>query len=754
MIRHIKLHGVATYTEPVDIDLKDINFFYGGNGAGKTTISNLISGDLVSPTCVVDMNNSENETILVYNKPFVDRSFREVGDITGIFTLGRDASEDQEFIRVKAEEYGIITEQIEGKGNTLEKLGKENRALETKFQEDCWQVQTKYGVVFPKTMTGTRASKNAFSKKCLETYDALDESVVKTIEELKVLYHAAFSKEAAQYEQYIILDLEKAVKLDNNALLSKRITGKVDSDIGRFIEYLGASDWVKRGTILAEKADGKCPYCSQLLPENVKSDIENFFHETYQKECSELKSYAVAYGQFCEVIIDQLNSIVMSRYDIFSYDELSTKVEVYKARVEKNKTLLGNKIESPSLSVIIEQCVDLLAEINEIIIAFNKKIVENNNLVEHQKDTQKNCEDEVWRFIVTELLSVIRDFKRQSGGKKRAIENVKAKQTELVRKASEIKAEIKEKRASISSVQYTVLAINRILEGYGFNGFKLAENESTCGTYKIVRPDGTDAKASLSEGEYNFITFLYFYHLVFGSRNPEEMNRNKVIVIDDPISSLDSNVLFIVSSLVKNIITFCRNGEHSIKQVLISTHNIYFHKEITFVGSRGHWPAARTAFFIVRKKNEVSSITEYAENQIQSSYEMLWDEVRQPSNGTAKSIFNTMRRILENYFNIIGGIDYEKCVNEFDGEEKVICKSLISCINEQSHMISDDYFMCVQDSEIDQYIQIFRDIFEKMNHISHYNMMMGIEADEHETNDGSTESVIHNQTVDVLVATA
>lgn len=100
MIRHIRLHGVATYKEPVDINLKDINFFYGGNGTGKTTISKLISGDLLSPACTVD-NDSENDTILVYNKPFMDRNFQEVGEIAGIFTLGSDAGKAQEFIKEK-----------------------------------------------------------------------------------------------------------------------------------------------------------------------------------------------------------------------------------------------------------------------------------------------------------------------------------------------------------------------------------------------------------------------------------------------------------------------------------------------------------------------------------------------------------------------------------------------------------------------------------------------------------------------------
>lgn len=744
MISHIKLHGIATYIESVDINLKDINFFYGGNGTGKTTISKLISGDLISATSAVDRDNFENETILVYNKPFVDKNFQEVGDIAGIFTLGSDAGEAQKFIKEKEIEYNKAIGQIIDKNITLDKFKGEIEAFETKFQDDCWQIQIKYGATFPQAMTGTRKAKSVFSKKCLQTHHALDESAVKTVEELKTLYHAAFSKEATKYEQYTLLNLERAAEFDTNNLLAKRVTGKANSDIGQFIEYLGASDWIKRGTILAEKTDGKCPYCSQLIPENIKSDIENFFDETYQKECSALKSYAVAYGQFCESIARQLNSIVTSGYSILSYNELSAKVDVYKARVEKNQAMLSSKIDAPSTSIELEQCIELLTEINEIIKSFNVKINENNDLVEHQKDTQKNCEDEVWRLIATELSVVIKDFIRQSDGKARAIENVEKQKIEIKKKADEIKEKIEEKHASISSVQHTVQAINRILEGYGFNGFKLAENESSRGTYKIVRPDGSDAKASLSEGEYNFITFLYFYHLVFGSTNQEELSRNKVIVIDDPISSLDSNVLFIVSSLVKNIITFCRNGEQSVKQVLISTHNIYFHKEITFVGSRDHWPASRTAFFIIRKKNEISSVTEYTENPIKSSYEMLWEDIRQPSNGTSKSIFNTMRRILENYFNIIGGIDYETCVNSFDGSDKLICKSLISCINEQSHTISDDYFMCIEDSEIEQYLGIFRDIFDKMKHISHYNMMMRIETTADESNNETMNLIVEN----------
>jgi wobble nucleotide-excising tRNase len=729
MINHIKLHGVATYSEPVDISFKEINFLYGGNGTGKTTISKVISGDIMSPTCDIDRNDSENETILVYNKPFVDRNFREVSSIAGIFTLGDDAGEAQAFIEGKEKEYTNISNREKEKEHTLSNLEKEKNEITQKFQEDCWQVQVKYGASFPQALAGTRGAKVAFANKCCEVYNTFDGNTVKTEEELHELYYAAFSKDATMYSQYPLLDMDTAAALDGHCLLTKQISGKADSDIGRFIEYLGSSDWVKRGTLLANKAHGKCPYCARPLPSEIKADIEEFFDESYQKECQELQAYCTAYQDFSSATIKQLDAILTSNYGIISYDYFSSKVAAYRALVDKNEVLLSSKLSSPSMSVAIEPCIDILIEINEIIKTFNKKIQENNALVEHQRDTQKICKQEVWLFIVAELQSVISTFNRNLSGKNQAINNVSAQRKALAEKLQEIDNCVKEKRASISNVHHTVLAINKILEGYGFTGFMLAENEAVRGTYKIVRPDGTDAKASLSEGEYNFITFLYFYHLVFGSKEPDGAAKNKVIVIDDPISSLDSNVLFIVSSLVKNIISFCRLHERSVTQVIISTHNIYFHKEITFIGNRDHWPKTKTAFFILRKKNEVTSVTEYSDNQIQSSYEMLWNDIRQPTNSSAKSIFNTMRRILENYFNIIGGIDYEKCINEFSGQDKLICKSLISCINEQSHTISDDYFMCIEDGDIEHYLLIFRQIFEKMNHISHYNMMMRIKSE-------------------------
>ena len=72
--------------------------------------------------------------------------------------------------------------------------------------------------------------------------------------------------------------------------------------------------------------------------------------------------------------------------------------------------------------------------------------------------------------------------------------------------------EIRELEKQTTSVQPTIEGINALLSSFGFQGFKLAKASSGT-SYKLVRADGSDAKATLSEGEKTFVCFLYFYHL-------------------------------------------------------------------------------------------------------------------------------------------------------------------------------------------------------------------------------------------------
>ena len=85
-----------------------------------------------------------------------------------------------------------------------------------------------------------------------------------------------------------------------------------------------------------------------------------------------------------------------------------------------------------------------------------------------------------------------------------------------------------------------------------------------------------------------------------------------------------------------------------------------------------------------------------------------------------------MRRILENYFSILGKTKDDTIVDSFTTiEEKMICRSLLSWINDGSHTIPDDLYIDSYTDSIDRYKKMFKEVFTKMGHEAHYKMMMG-----------------------------
>lgn len=108
-----------------------------------------------------------------------------------------------------------------------------------------------------------------------------------------------------------------------------------------------------------------------------------------------------------------------------------------------------------------------------------------------------------------------------------------------------------------------------------------------------------------------------------------------------------------------------------------------------------------------------------------TSYELLWSEIRDSTSLSFVSIQNSMRRILENYFKFFGDISLDILEDKFDEhEEKMICRSLISWINDGSHFISEDLYVGDSIDLTQKYLIVFREIFIRNGHAAHYNMMM------------------------------
>jgi wobble nucleotide-excising tRNase len=189
-------------------------------------------------------------------------------------------------------------------------------------------------------------------------------------------------------------------------------------------------------------------------------------------------------------------------------------------------------------------------------------------------------------------------------------------------------------------------------------------------------------------------------------------------------------------SLIKRVLEDACAGNGQVKQVFVVTHNIYFHKEVSFDSKRGAGCRPQETFWIVRKQDDVSILTHYNHNPIKTSYELLWSEVRNP-NRFNLTIQNTLRRILESYFKLLGNMDRDEIVTKFNGREKQICASLFSWVNDGSHAAHDDLYVSADSGIVERYLAVFKEIFEKTNHMGHYNMMMGPAPAEAATQMGS-----------------
>jgi wobble nucleotide-excising tRNase len=97
--------------------------------------------------------------------------------------------------------------------------------------------------------------------------------------------------------------------------------------------------------------------------------------------------------------------------------------------------------------------------------------------------------------------------------------------------------------------------------------------------------------------------------------------------------------------------------------------------------------------------------------------------VRTPDTSSL-TLQNTLRRILEHYFKILGGVDFNDICEQFEGNDKLVCNALFSWVHGGSHGFLDDVHISSDSITIEAYLKVFEDIFRKLKHGAHYNMMM------------------------------
>jgi wobble nucleotide-excising tRNase len=730
VLQHIRIAGEASYSEDGEsLDgLKELNFIFGTNGAGKTTISRVIDAPDAHPSCVVRWKQGRKLACLVYNSDFVRRNF--ASQLPGIFTLGESERETLEKIaECKAAIDGLEQdiakrEELLGPPDGSSGKRREQRALRSQFESDCWRIKLKYDPHFGKAFTGVRGSQVKFCDKVISESISNKAKLV-AFNDLKRKAETLFSEGLERHNTISVVDMAGLLATEAVPVLGKRIIGKEDVDVAALIRRLGNSDWVRQGLVYLGQSS-QCPFCQQEVEAVLAERLNAYFDETYINDIAAVAKTLQTYEALANAVLSRLDEIAALGSSYLDPALLRANIDLLSARLSINKRLLENKRREPSTPVALESLAEVAQPLIDQIAGANTAITHHNALVDNLATERVTLVGQVWQYLLNENSGFISKYQSDNEALRRATEGLTVGIESKKRQLEASKSELRKLEKRVTSVQPTVTEINRLLASFGFTGFHLKTAGDRDHLYEIVRDNGGDAAATLSEGEKSFFCFLYFYHLLRGSVSEGDITSDRVVVFDDPVSSLDSDVLFIVSALIKRVLNEACEGTSQLKQVFLLTHNIYFHKEVTFDAKRGKECRSHKTFWIVRKVNGVSKVVGYNYNPIKTSYELLWEEVRNPKRSSL-TIQNTLRRIIENYFKILGNIDTNRIIAMFEGRDQQICASLFSWLNDGSHNAHDDLYISCDESVVDRYLDVFRHIFEKSNHVEHYRMMMGAE---------------------------
>ncbi len=577
-----KIRGIGVFPEfnwpPALEQFKAFNLIYGWNGSGKTTLSRLLrylennsflpedwepEFKIKTDTGYVENSNSEflSGSICVFNVDFVEDNIKWGEGRTKKLLIGKATHE-------LAGKLSVARSQLQ---DNKDKAAKENESLK-KAEGARDTFLTKRASDIKKRLTTNVQDKyrNYNRNSLLSALSALEgqDTSVYTLDSDKEQILNAEIQQNAMPELSSVL-LPQAV---DASLLREAKEILKNSPASSFIEALkkdaDLNAWVKRGyDIHTEREESTCQFCLQSLPHTRMEDLEKHFSNEYRNFIAEIDRIGMAVKS-CR---DKYTGITLVHSADF-YKEFQEEYKVpqdafynakgqWQQRIDDLLSVLRQKRENP-FNALEETFTDgitqLETEIQSHLAAANALVEKHNLKAKNLNSHIAKAKQEIENAIVAKLQEEWRKVERD-------IETPKKNAESLEKAISKLTKEVEETEAKVIQPKIGESNINKDLGRFlGRDDIKLQYEEDG---YTITR-NGKKAK-NLSESEKTAIALIYFFSKIREGKPIEE----KIIVIDDPISSLDSQSTHFAISYIKDNIS-------SAKQVFLLTHNFYCLKEI------------------------------------------------------------------------------------------------------------------------------------------------------------------------------
>ncbi len=505
-------------------------------------------------------------------------------------------------------------------------------------------------------------------------FDELDEAM-KKFDELKEMElpkdYQTIKDKKDKLESLFSFDIDKEA-------------GQVSEEIKEHISKVGR-EFIEKGIELQKKIpDNACPFCTQEISNNIIQAYTSYFN----KRIEQFNQDSLKVSGTLKDILKQWNiKEILQSFEKFKpfIEDFSTNKESLKNALDQIKVLL----EKLQKEVDKKEGVKNEKEFQEI----DKKLLENykkfqqcvdetRNILNQKKEQKKKLDKlkaELKEARIKKAKHDSYDWQKSKEEAKRKLSVLNCRHERLKRLLEKIDKKLKglydQKRPDIENINNYLKALN--LPKYSLDkDYRIVLN-----SYAL---ENSETKIILSDGEKTTLAFAYFLARLKLFYKKEDL-KNLVVVIDDPISSLDEQRIYNTTCLVAKINQDLARekllNEEEKAQVFVLTHNhTFMARLINMVGKHACY------FQLERHQGQLKIVCkDKVKGYFDTFYLLLFKEVYafakretvQDDFNEAINYGNKVRILLESFLKI-------NFIDSFLGEDKTFKEDKIKKLIEET----------------------------------------------------------------------
>ena len=590
MIKNIrKLQHFGIFQSHTNANAKDFgryNLFYGWNGSGKSTLSELFrcienkvpSKKFASSKFIVSIDSGSEITeaniaesdlnVYTFNRDFIDENISWDGVVKSILIVDK----------AKIEEHKTLVERKEAQQIDSEAHGKEAKGIEN--------LQSSISTFKTNTARNIKASLQSidttdryylnYDKRKFKDFIEDNLEITKTDDPLLDEDKIIELTNAAKPDQKNPINFhQQTINRETFTQAKKRLddllkTSVASQTIQRLVEHVDIKSWVETGLDLHKHHNtNQCEFCGNTVTEERIRQLEAHFNDHYKAFQDELVS---ADGWLAGLFIQPPVLPASSDfYEEFKQEYSTAHTALEKAKTDLNeeisawRTILKEKTANPletgiTVEAVKESSIKVFNDaMNAISAAVGKHNHKSGNFQEETNTAKRRLE---LHYTTTEVKAF--DYHN----KKKAVVDRTNANRELGRIITTRNTEIQSLENAVSNEGLGADQFNASLGKFlGRSDLTLRFNSEKKG-YEILRNHSVLVDGNLSEGEKTAIAFVYFI-----TKLKENGNNigDTIVVVDDPVSSFDSQHLFHAYSFMN---MNCKEA----KQLFVLTHSFVFFK--------------------------------------------------------------------------------------------------------------------------------------------------------------------------------